>query len=73
MWRAIGYRSPHFIVRVRITSVMSSLSNIVLKHEAITELKRMVAECERKAESESESVVKDLREKAELFRAWAMH
>jgi hypothetical protein len=36
----------------------------------ISELKRMAAERERKAESGSESVVKDLREKAELFRAW---
>jgi len=49
---------------------MSSLSN---KQEAISERKRMAAECERKAERESESVVKDVREKAELFRAWAMH
>ena len=52
---------------------MSSLSDIVPKHEAISELKRMAAKCERKAQSESESVVKDLGEKAELFRAWAMH
>jgi len=49
---------------------MSSLSN---KQEAVSELKRVAAECERKAERESESVVKDLREKAELFRAWAMY